>query len=74
MLTELSCPSITEGNADYPLTVAGSQQVQGTCAAGYSGTPRRSCGLDGNWGTISGACTGTLPALSARRPWCEDVD
>jgi hypothetical protein len=62
---QLSCASTNEAFATYATSLAGTQQVQGTCIAGYTGTPRRNCGVNGQWSAITGACVPVLcPALS----------
>ena len=41
---------------------AGSAAVEGTCAAGLTGTPTRDCLMDGSWSAVSGVCTVVLCA------------
>ena len=53
--TTLQCPPTAAGNADWPLTSAGSSAA-GVCNSGYLGSPSRLCGLDGGWGSIVNPC------------------
>ena len=54
--TQIKCPATVEQLASWPASNAGSTVVAGSCNAGLSGTPTRSCGLNGAWGGISGSC------------------
>ena len=49
------CPAEQSGQVDWPQTVAGGT-VAGTCAPGFSGSPSRSCTLNGDWEAIVHPC------------------
>ena len=57
-LLVLRCSSSMLDNADWPETSAGSAAA-GTCRAGYAGSPSRTCSVDGQWGSVTHACTRT---------------
>ena len=56
---DILCDAVSEGNATWASSVAGSVDVAGTCTTGFSGSPSRSCQLDGSWGAVSGSCSRT---------------
>ena len=43
-------------NADWPNSVQAGFSATGTCVAGYTGTPTRTCSITGEWGTPSPVC------------------
>ena len=56
----LSCASAIGGGALWPEALAGTA-AQGTCIAGYSGSPTRNCSLSGIYGPIEGSCELKFP-------------
>ena len=55
----LFCASVSsEQQASWPLTYSGDVAI-GTCEAGWTGTPARTCSLTGVFGSISNPCTRT---------------
>ena len=54
---QLFCPAGALDNAAWPLSAAGSTDVSGVCAEGYSGTGVRDCDINGNWATVKTPCT-----------------
>ena len=52
------CPAEIVGNAQWGDTLPGDVAI-GSCVAGYASSPapRRTCLANGNWGSVSGACT-----------------
>ena len=58
---QITCDARNEVNAAWPTTNAG-ETATGVCNAdaGYVGSPTRSCGSMGGWGTITGSCTRTF--------------
>ena len=63
---EITCAATNQSQASFPTTTAGTANVAGTCAAGYSGTATASCSLAGQW-SFSGSCTRTTK-LGEPRP------
>ena len=61
-MAELRCPALTgDDHADWPSTVAGISAT-GTCNAGWTGSPTRSCNINGQWSsTIASPCIRTWP-------------
>lgn len=54
------CPPLTSNKATWTSVTAGTANVVGECELGYSGAPKRSCSIDGAWGSQSGtSCTRT---------------
>jgi|GEM_PF-4306931 len=69
------CPSSTSangdsaGNATWPNAIAGASNVSGTCIAGYTGNPTRSCDSSNIWSSVTGPCTQiTCPAYTSPTP------
>ena len=64
--TQKKCPSFTDSYGTWSTTLSGSTSVPGTCLAGYTGSPTRSCGTSGLWGAVSDACVPrSCPAVSS---------
>ena len=59
--TRNQCAGETEGNAVWPTTLS-LTSVNGTCVAGWSGSPKRDCMANGAFSSISNACTRTRPS------------
>ena len=60
-ISEITCAALSSGpgSASYPLSNAGTTAT-GTCASGWYGTPKLTCGNDGVWATTaSPGCTRT---------------
>jgi hypothetical protein len=67
-LTELSCAASNDAITSFPTATAGST-VNGVCAAGYSGSPQRTCSLTGTWLAPSGvACVRTWRLVAQALP------
>jgi len=58
--TRVTCNAITTASSStgYATWAQGNsgETSSGTCQSGYAGSPTRACGLDGEWGSVSGAC------------------
>ena len=53
------CPAVDEGtDGTWPETVAGSNEVEGACPIGMTGSLVRDCRTDGSWSAVAGSCTG----------------
>ena len=53
----MTCPPLENESGVWPSVNAGTSDVQGTCMAGYDGTPVRNCAINGTWSAIvSGEC------------------
>ena len=55
---QVVCPHETSSNIAWPQTVAGTT-ANGTCNAGYTGSPTRACLLNGSWSTTNAGATCT---------------
>ena len=57
--TRKMCPAVTEQNANW-VTKASTEGLNGDCVSGYTGSPSRTCMVDGSWGPISNPCSRTV--------------
>ena len=58
--SRLRCAAtFNDGNSAWPETDAGTSGIVGTCNAGFSGSPYRTCSSSGAWDTIINPCVGT---------------
>ena len=62
LTTGNTCTGKVEDHATWSTTLS-LEQTTGVCAAGYSGTPQRTCGADGVFGAIVNPCKRTQAAL-----------
>lgn len=74
--TRIQCPSTTSSgdNASWPAADSLSQNVVGTCSAGYVGLALRDCNVDGTWSTSKATCGlpwTPLPVTAGLRLWLD---
>ena len=65
---ELTCASTSDGTTSFPSTTAGTT-ANGVCAAGYSGSPQRTCAINGAWLAPSGVSCARTSCLTGAIFW-----
>jgi len=73
--TAILCPAVTEDNAVWPATAAGTLVDDAECLPGYNGSAVRSCleatMAPGVWGPIVAACERTCHSIGSQAQYAD---